>query len=526
MTHEIPHETNSDVEQPSLPEPMAESTRHSTSPSRRIGLVLAGVLLATGGFFVMRSNAAKPDAQKNGSRAQIMPVMVATVMQKTVPVQIKAIGHVQAESTVSVTPEAGGRITGVYFKKGQEVHKGQLLFTLDNRSEAAAMQQAQGVVARDQAQVQQAKDTLAKDQALVRQAEATLAKDEAQAQYAQSESSRYNSLYQQGAISQEQTQQYATNSKAAAATIQADKEAIATAQVQVKGDEAAITNAEAVVTADQGSLNSTAVQSSYTRIYAPIDGRAGNILVTSGNVVQANSTNPLVVIEQIRPIQVAFSVPETELPEIQQHLQNGKLPVNVSFTGSNRTISGALSFVNNTVDNATGTIQLIGDFDNANDQLYPGQFVNTTLMLTEEPNATVVPDQAVQNGPNGQFVFVVRPDDTVENVPVVASSTIDGLDVIQKGVQPGQQVVTDGQANLVTGSKVRVKNSNANSDANSGSNGSFKNSSNDSDNAAPSASGDSPSNSAANPASNSSGQPRRHHHTANSDNSSNAGGNP
>ena len=148
-----------------------------------------------------------------------------------------------------------------------------------------------------------------------------------------------------------------------------------------------------------GALQSSQVQSSYTKIYAPIDGRAGNVLVTEGNVVQANSTNPLVTIAQIRPIQVSFSVPESNLPEIQKHTENGKLKVSVTFAGSNTPTQGTLSFVNNTVDNTTGTIQLIGDFDNAQGNLFPGQFVNTTLTLTQEPNAIVVPAQAVQNGP-------------------------------------------------------------------------------------------------------------------------------
>jgi membrane fusion protein, multidrug efflux system len=447
------------------------------------------LLLATAAFLAMRPNAAaKPDKASRNGKDQITPVMVATVRRKTVPVQISAIGKVQAGETVSVTPQAGGRITGVFFKKGEEVKKGQLLFTLDDRSQAAAIQQSQGIVAKDQAAVQQARATLAKDlgqieqaratlardQGLVRQAQATLAKDEAQAKFAQAQSDRYNRLYKEGAVTLDQAQQYTANSGISAATLQADREAIANAQAVVRGDEvaiqnaeevvkgdqAAIANAEAVVSADGGALSNTEVQSSYTKIYAPIAGRAGNILITEGNVVQANSTSPLVVIQKIHPIQVAFSVPESNLPALQKHMDNGKLKIDVTFTGSSRPISGTLTFLNNTVDNTTGTIQLIGDFDNADGKLFPGQFVNTTLTLTQEPNATVVPAQAVQNGPNGQFVFVVKPDNTVENVPVVASSTVDGLDVIQKGVKSGDQVVTDGQANLVTGSKIRIKEAN------------------------------------------------------------------
>ena len=512
MTHEINHE----IKNENLIENSTQPQFKSSSP-KRTGLVILGVtLLAAAGLYGIHAGAAKPDKDGKSARKgpQVTPVTVAMVMQKTVPVQLQAIGNVQAASTVSITPQASGRITGVYFKKGQDVKKGQLLFTLDDRTQNAAIQQAQGTLAKDQAlvqqaratlakdlgqveqaratlakdqgQVEQARATLAKDQGLVRQAQATLAKDEAQARYAQAQSNRYGELYKQGAVSQDQAQQYSTNNQASAATLQADREAIANAQAVVRGDQvaiknaeqvvkgdqiaianaeavvrgdqAAIKNAQAVVSSDQGALENVQVQSTYTKIYAPISGRAGNILVTQGNVVQANGTNPLVTIAQIRPIQVSFSVPESNLPQVQKYTSNGKLKVDVTFSGNNaRPIPGVLTFVNNTVDNTTGTIQLIGDFDNAQGNLFPGQYVNTTLTLTQEPNATVVPAQAVQNGPNGQFVFVVKPDMTVENAPVAVSSTIDGLAVVQKGVQPGARVVTDGQANLVTGSKIRIK---------------------------------------------------------------------
>ncbi|MEH2166998.1 MAG: efflux RND transporter periplasmic adaptor subunit [Nostoc sp.] len=480
MNHDISNDLTENSIKPELPR---------SPKKKKIRLVLLGVILLAGlGFLGIYTGAAKSDkAEKSGrNKQQVTPVTVAMVTQKTVPIQLQAIGNVQSGSTVAITPQASGRIIGVYFKKGQDVKKGQLLFTLDDRSQAAAIQQAQGIVAKDQASVQQARDTLTrdlgqvdqaratlvKDQALVRQAQATLAKDQAQAQFAQGQSDRYSALYKKGAISLDQAQQYVSNSKSATATLQADREAIANAEAVlksdrvaltnagavVKGDQAAIANAQAVVVSDQGALDNSKVQLSYAKIYAPIDGRAGNILVTLGNVVQANSTTPLVTISQIRPIQVAFSIPETNLPQVQKYMQNGKLKVDVTFPNDQtHSVPGTLTFVNNTVDNTTGTIQLIGDFDNTQGHLFPGQFVNATLTLTEQPNATVVPSQAVQNGPDGQFVFVVKPDMTVENVPVTVSSTINGLDVVEKGPQPGDKIVTDGQANLVSGSKIRVK---------------------------------------------------------------------
>ncbi len=460
MVNEVSNEKPDHAPNPVSDQPQSSQSVPTVLSKRRIGLFLGGVLLLGGlGVVGMRSIAAKPDkSAARNARQQVTPVRVATASQKTVPVQISAIGNVQANSTVSVTPQASGRITGVFFQKGQDVKKGQLLFTLDDRTQLAAISQAQSVVAKDQAQVQQAQATLNKDLGAVRQAQAVLAKDQATAQFAQAQQTRYNNLYRQGAISQDQAQQYTANSKVSQATLQSDQDAINNAQAVVEGDKAAIQNAQAVVNADQAAVENAQVQLSYTKIYAPIDGRTGDILVTPGNVVQAGSSNALVAIAKIRPIQVSFSVPESNLAEIQKHMDNGKLKVSVTFAGNNTPIQGTLGFVNNTVDPNTGTIQLIGNFDNSDGKLYPGQFVNTTLTLAEEPNATVVPAQAVQNGPNGQFVFVVNPEDsTVSNVPVVASSTIEGLDVIQKGVNPGDQVVTDGQANLVDGSQVRVK---------------------------------------------------------------------
>jgi multidrug efflux system membrane fusion protein len=430
-------------------------------PTKRIGLVVLSMILLSGlGFFGIQAIAKPNKSEKSQARSRQMnpPVMIATVTQTTVPVQLQAIGNVQAESSVSVTPQVGGIITGVYFKKGQEVNKGQLLFTIDDRTQRAAIEQAKGTLARDLAQVQQDRATLAKDLTAIKQAQATLAKDQAQARYAKAQNNRYGSLYQQGAISLDQAQQYSTNSQSSQATLQADREAIANAQAAIKVDQATIKNAEGVVKSDQGALHSAEVQLSYTKIYAPISGRAGNTLVTQGNVVQANSTTPLLTISQIRPIQVAFSVPEANLPDIQKYMQNNKLAVTAAFPNSNTPpIPGVLYSVNNTVDNTTGTIQLIGQFNNPQGQLWPGQYVNTTLKLTTQPNAIVVPSQAVQNGPQGQFVFTLKPDMTVQNTPVTVSSTINGLAVIKSGLQPGQKVVTDGQANLVSGNKVQVK---------------------------------------------------------------------
>lgn len=259
--------------------------------TKRLGVVLVCVALLTGlgyvGIHTMSSQQPQKTSGRSGAKGRQMTplVTVAKAFQKTVPVQLQAIGNVQAESTVAVTPQVGGRITGVYFKKGDNVRKGQLLFTLDDRTQQAAIQQAKGTLAKDMAQVQQYRATLAKDLTTVKQAQANLLKDQAQAQYAQAQGKRYSELLAQGAVSKDQAQQYSTNVLATAATLQADKQAIANAQATIKVDQAQIQNAEGVVSSDQGTLNNALVELSYTKIYAPINGRAGDILVTLGNVV-------------------------------------------------------------------------------------------------------------------------------------------------------------------------------------------------------------------------------------------------
>jgi membrane fusion protein, multidrug efflux system len=434
------------------------NVKPKNSRVKQIAVAILALLLLTGVGVAVNHNISKPKPQKNSrQRLRNVPVTVAKVTTQSIPVQLQAVGNVQAYSTVAVTPQVSGQITGIFFKKGQDVKKGQLLFTLDERSQAASIEQVRGTLSKDLAQVQQAKASLLKSQTAVQQAKANLAKDQAQAKFAQTQSERYNSLARQGAVARQDAQQYTANAQAAAAGLEADRSAIASAEAQLNIDRAAIANAEAVVKADQAAVKNAQVQVSYTKIYAPIDGRAGDILVTQGNVVQPGSTTPLVKINKLRPVQVSFAVPETNLPEIQKYASGNKLSVNITFPNdTTRSVPGVLTFVNNAVDSTTGTIQLIGLFDNVQQNLLPGQYVNATLTLTTLPNAIVVPSQAVQDGPNGKFVFVVT-DNTVENVPVTVSRLVNGLNVIEKGLTPGQTVVTDGQSNLVNGSKVQIK---------------------------------------------------------------------
>jgi len=394
-------------------------------PKGRIGLFLSCVSLLS----ACGASSAKTQRSATGMK-QAVPVTIATVTQKMVPVQLQVIGNVQAYTTVTVRAQVGGDLTGVYFRQGQRVKKGQLLFTIDDRPLIASLQQAQA--------------TLAKDIAQVRQAQANVLKDLAQEQYAQAAARSYSTLGNQGAISQVQATQYVTNAQSAAATVAADRAAVLNAQAAVNADKAAVQNAQ--------------VQLSYTKIYSPINGQAGTVIVDRGNLIQANSTNPLVTISQIRPVQVAFSLPERELPAVRKYMASSRLTLQAIVPNAKQQpVSGVLTAINGVVDNTTGTIQLLGEFSNTQEYLWPGQFVNVILNLTSQPNAIIVPSQAVQTGQNGQSVFVLKPDNTVESRAVTVSRTFNAQAVIARGLQPGEKVVTDGQFNLVPGAKVQVK---------------------------------------------------------------------
>ena len=331
-----------------------------------------------------------------------VPVLVATVEQKDVPLQLRAIGGVEAYSNVSVKTQITGELTGVFFKEGDDVKKGQLLFTLDKRPLEAA----------------------------VKQAEATLAKDEAQAANARAQARRYESLFKAGVVSKEEYDQIQANNHAMDATVAADKAAVENARVQLV----------------------------YCTIYSPINGHTGPLLIHQGNMIKANDTPFLVSINQVEPIYVTFTVPEQYLGEIKKYSSTGGLAVHAVIPDDKRgPVTGRLSFIDNTVDQATGTIKLKGEFANADRRLWPGQFVDVALTLADQPRAIVIPSQAIQNGQQGQFVYVIKPDMTAEPRPVVVNRSSDGQAIIDKGLVAGEKVVTDGQLRLLPGSKVEMK---------------------------------------------------------------------
>jgi multidrug efflux system membrane fusion protein len=360
-----------------------------------------------------------------------VPVTAATVAQRAVPYQVRAIGNVQAVASVTIMSQVDGQVARVHFAEGQDVKKGDLLFTLDQRPFAATLQQAEATLARDVAQL--------------KQAEANLAKDQAQLATAKVQARRYKELIDDGAISSEQYDAVRTTEETFEAAVQADR--------------AAVENARSVIQADRAVVENARIQLGYTAIRSPMEGRTGNLLVHEGNAVKArDQASAMVVINQIHPIYVAFAVPEQYLPDITKYRAAGPLRVEaIPSDPAAGPARGELTFVNNTVDPTTGTIQLKATFANADNRLWPGQFLNTVLTLATIPDAVLVPSQAIQAGQQGSYVFVIKADLTVEARPLVLGLSVDTEIVVQRGLAPGDRVVTEGQIRLVPGTKVEVR---------------------------------------------------------------------
>jgi multidrug efflux system membrane fusion protein len=414
-------------------------------------LALLGAVLSAAGCSDRSSS-----AQAKPSPAPAVPVGVAAAERKPVPLTVAAVGNVQAYTTVSVKAQVAGQIVQVHFGEGQEVARGDLLFTIDPRPLQASVRQMEANVARDRAQLRQMEAAVAQKQAEVTQALANLERDQAQVDNARIQEERYRELVHRELIAREQYDQIRTNLTALQATVQADRAAIENARAAARAAEAQVDSARAAIAANEAMVDTARLQLAYTTVRAPMDGRTGNLLVQAGNVVKGNDDSPLVVIAQVRPIHVSFSVPEQHLTDVKRFLAQGRLPVEAAIDGGARRATGALTFVNNTVDPTTGTIQLKATFDNADNLLWPGQFVEVGLTLTTE-QAVVVPAQAVQAGQKGTFVFVVKPDLTVESRPVKVGRRVGGELVVEQGLAGGEQVVTDGQLRLVPGARVEIK---------------------------------------------------------------------
>jgi len=374
------------------------------------------------GGAVLQGCARKEAAAKKGGDGAV-PVTVARVAVRDVPIDLQVVGNVEAYSTITVRAQVSGELTQVSFHEGDFVKKNDLLFIIDGRQLEAQLNQAQANLARDEAQLGQG--------------EANLARDVAQEKYALAEAARYASLLEHGLISREQAEQMRTSAEASSAAVHAD--------------EANLRSARAAVGASRAAVENLRVQLGYTSIRSPIDGRTGNLNIKQGNVVTANATE-LISINQVEPIYVTFSVPEARRPEIRKSQLVMASPKEDSSSAEN----GELTFIDNAVDSSTGTIRLKGTFANQGHRLWPGEFVRVTLRLATQPHALVVPNQAVQSGQEGSYVFVVREDRSVESRPVVSGGRVDQEIVIEKGLQPGETVVTEGQLRLAPGMHVQV----------------------------------------------------------------------
>jgi multidrug efflux system membrane fusion protein len=332
-----------------------------------------------------------------------VPVTVATAERKDIPVQVRVIGSVQPISSVAVRALVAGQLQRVSFREGDDVRKGQILFTIDPRPYEATLAQAA----------------------------ANLARDQAQARNADAEATRYAELVKKDYVTREDYDKFASGAEAANAVVAADRAAVENARLQL----------------------------AYCEIRSPLDGRTGSLQVQAGNLVKANDTTPLVTINQITPVYVTFSVPESQLGDVRAR-GLGNVPVSASpQQGGGTPQAGKLTFVDNAVDAQTGTITLKATFTNDGRVLWPGEFVNVAMTLSNRLNATVVPVQAVQNGQRGQYVYVVTSGDGIQMRPVTVVQQVDNQAVISKGVNPGDTVVTDGQIRLTPKSKVDVKKS-------------------------------------------------------------------
>ena len=407
-------------------------------PSKLLGALVAILLLAS--CALSGCGSAPTDVGDGGGKGKgkgkgknagggAVPVEVAKVVLKNVPVDISVVGNVEAYSVVTVRAQTGGMLTKVNFQEGDYVKKDDLLFVIDRKPLEGQMNSARA--------------NLAKSSALLKQAQAQLLRDTASADYARDQAGRYQKGVDEGVFAKEQAEQLKSS---------------AAAQMQIlEADRAAISSAEAQISADQSAINNLNIQLGYTTVEAPIEGRTGNISQKAGNIVTAGTTD-LAIINQVEPIYVTFSVPEARLADVKRYSENGKLVVTArAQDGSGDIEQGQLSFIDSSVDTSTGTIKLKGTFQNKSHKLWPGQFVNVGLRLTMRNNAVVVPNQAVQTGQDGTYVYVVGEDRAVSVVPVKTGPRIDQDMVIDEGLKGGETVVTEGQLRLQPGSKVQIR---------------------------------------------------------------------
>ena len=360
-----------------------------------------------------------------------VPVSIAEAKEESVPIQVRTVGNVEPFSSVGIKAQVGGQLLSVKFAEGATVTEGDLLYEIDSRPFRESLRQAEAVVRKDEAEL--------------RVAEANLGRDQARLKNAEAESRRFEQLSREGISTRMQEDEIRTAAEVAAQSVRADEAALESIRASLESGRSAV---------EQAKLNL-----GYTQIRAPISGRVGSLLLHAGNIVQANAEQPLVVINQIAPIYVTFGVPERYLGEISSRQSSRqKLSIEVKMEGAANPVRGTLAVIDNTVDSTTGTIRLKGNFETRDRKLWPGPFVTVVLTL-ETRRATVIPAEAIQSGQQGPFVYVVKPDQTVEPRPVVLGQTVDSRAIVESGVMAGESVVTDGQSRLYPGAKITASTS-------------------------------------------------------------------
>ncbi len=372
-----------------------------TYAEERLRLLIVFVVLSI--LLFVSGCASKEQAQAAATAGRPpAPVVVASVEQRDIPVQIRAIGNVEAYQTVQIRSQVNGQIQKIFFKEGQDVRKDQLLFQLDKRPFQADLEKAIG----------------------------QMKKDQAQAENSRLQAERYSGLEKQGIVSHEQADQIRAQGKADASAVEADKAAVDAARVQLL----------------------------YTDIAAPIDARAGALLINLGNLVKANDTPYLVQLNQVSPIYATFSVPEIHLGRVRQYFSSGQLRVLAYPKGeTTNPAQGRLTFIDNGVDTTTGMFKLKATFQNKDRRLWPGEFVDVALELSTQKNAIVVPTKAIQSGQQGDYVYVVRTDSTAESRPVKIGGVYQNLTLIADGLSAGERVIVNGQLRVAPNARVMVQ---------------------------------------------------------------------
>jgi len=361
---------------------------------------VSGVFFALGVIALLTSCSRR--APVSATASAVTPVAVAQVIERDVPAEIRAIGNVQAYSTVMVRSQITGQLMETHFKEGDKVKTGELMFTIDPRPSQAALSQAQADVAQAEAKLEQAQHDWERAQKL------------------------------------------------------GPSEALA--QSTYDGYKAAWEAAQAALLANRAAVSNASLNLEFTSIRSPINGRTGTVMIKDGNIIKAED-DPIVTINQMQPVYVTFSVPEQQLSVIRDRMKSGRLGVRVEVAGLDQPVTGGqLDFVSNAVDQNTGTILLRAAFPNQEETLWPGQFVNAVLTVDVQTNAIVVPSQAVQSGQQGDFVFVVNSDLIAQPHSVVVGSRTGDQTIVRQGLRPGESVVTSGQLRLAPGMRVQIQN--------------------------------------------------------------------